>query len=195
MKRVIFYILGAVFMNGPCLAAMYVNLSKICMTNGLAGCIIDNDVCYWCGTTPPPGNCKKGYAGCLSESYIISPNGGDRLYTADGYYGYSCYSSGWSKVRQDFSCRDTEYMSNGAYNCLKCPSSGIFFDGPGGRMEVPSRVNANHHYEGVSACCAEVAPRMEYSDSAGVFEFDSDCCYSGEEPIGGEPDDSADWCS
>lgn len=197
MKKVISFIFCVACVHGAAHASITVNLSTRCVTNALDGCIIDDNVCYWCGTTPPPGNCKKGYAGCTSEAYIISPNGGDVLYTADGYYGYNCRSGGWTKARQDYSCKSTEYMHEGAYTCLKCPSSGIFivnYDGTKGE-ERPSVVNAEHHYQGVASCCALRRPGEKYVDDTGVFDFNSDCCYSGAEPETGEPDDSdAAWC-
>lgn len=198
MKRIIiFCVFSALFVASKAYAALSVTLSETCMTNGMQECIISDDVCYWCGSNPA-GNCRKGYAGCFSAGYVVAPGGSDMLYApdSDGFYGYRCGSGGWVKQRLDPSCRSTEYYHSELYTCIKCPDTGIFLDLMGEKgPEVKSMVDATHHFNGITSCCADIDPRQQFIDDAGVFQFGSKCCHSEEEPTPTGPDDSASWCS
>lgn len=175
--------------------AIYVNLTASC-SSGMASCIIDKDVCYWCGTGKPPGNCTKGYAGCGTASYIIAPGAYDVLYTADGFYGYTCSAAGWLKSRQDGSCRETEYFHHGASTCMKCPTTGFVGSHPeiGINQEIVAKVGLNRHSLGVEYCCISYMQGAIYTDDTGEYNLDDKCCYSGDEPSGGQPDDNIAWC-
>ena len=138
-------------------------------------CLYDNnqDKCFWCAaeTSRAPGNCVKGYAGCMSASEIVQLSGRVTPEGGTGIYGYSCTSDGWVQVRMSSNCDYGEYYHPNAYTCVKCPSL-TNIDGE----EIAGLTNFVNQRPSITACF--MPPLMEFEDERGIFVFKEECYYS-----------------
>jgi len=158
----------------------------------LDGKCISDDVgsqCGWCDPTgtPPPGNCKKGYAGCMNYGYIadrgayFTDQSGNRIEQQTTLpYGqeittWRCGSNGWTEsrwVNLIDGCDEYTYFDAMLGKCVSCPSSGVFDDKG---MEMP--VRGDYSYQKLSGCYYYGLPGHTYHDETGtmIFEAESAC--------------------
>jgi len=153
-------------------------------------CISLYGQCGWCDPNgaPPPGNCVKGYAGCVNYGYIADrgayftdQNGNCMEQQTTVPYGQEittwwCGSNGWTESRRvDLidGCNEYTYFDEMLGKCVNCPGSGVFNDSMG--IEMP--VRGDYYYQKLSGCYYYGMPGYTYQDETGtmVFERDSEC--------------------
>ncbi len=153
-------------------------------------CISYNGQCGWCDPNgaPPPGNCVKGYAGCMVYAYIansgadFTDKSGNRVEQyksvpyGEKFSTWYCGSNGWTESKRvDLidGCNEYTYFDEMLGKCVNCPSSGVFNDSLG--IEMP--VRGDYYDQKLSGCHYYGIPGHTYHDETGtmVFEVAGEC--------------------
>lgn len=171
-------------------------------------CVIDysgGGTCYWCtaGGTTPAGDCKQGYAGCMSnpEKYIsVGGTVGEYKCSNAGFCKTRCDGTGYWGLLEDIDYKDAPgaevYFEQSGCDCTEYRANTLMVRCAAGWYGVPDR----HVYTGCQKCPSVMDENGEivygasmpgmnenitdcfliaggiYSDDTGIYTIDGDIC-------------------